>query len=213
MNKIQNSKFVIHNYSGFTLAELLVVVSIISILSLIGIANYRDAIARSEQSECVENLHVLGTALSAYATDYNAYPYADDSGNQNRVTVFGQGSAGNGYWDSVPMSLYYLGYVTDPKVFWCPTLYKHYPGRRQYLRYAMNGSALDSGGPNITPGQSGNNWLASCLYVNSQWDPENSLPWPHGDNNDKVNVLLATGQVRTLTPPWNSGFDDTGVNQ
>jgi len=198
---------------GFTLIELLIVIAIISILALIGVVNYRQAIARAELAECMENLHVLGTALNAYAIDYNAYPYADDTGEQNLVSVFGKGSAGNGYWDSVPMILYDLKYVTDKNVFWCPTLYKRYLGRRQYLRYAMNGSARDTGGPRIAPGVSGNYWLASCLYVNSQWDPANRIPWPHGYDNDKENVLLHTSHVVTLPPPWNSGFDDPTVHE
>jgi prepilin-type N-terminal cleavage/methylation domain-containing protein len=198
---------------GFTLVELLIVIAIISILAVISVVNYRQAISRAELSGCMENLHVLGTGLNAYAVDYGVYPYADDSGEQNLVSEFGQGSAGNGYWDSVPMILYDLKYVTSKKTFYCPTLYKRYPGRRQYMRYAMNGSAFDTGGPRIKPGVSGHYWLAACLYVNSQWDTTHSIPWPHGEDNDKENVLLHTGQISTLKSPWNNGFDDPTVKE
>lgn len=198
---------------GFTLIELLIVVSIIAILAAISLVNYREAVQRAETTECLENMRVLGIALNAYAVDYNAYPNADGSGEQNLTTEFSKGPAGNGYWSAVPMCLYDLGYVTNKKTFWCPTLYKRYPDRRQYLRYAMNAAALDKGGPFFKPGTSGNYWLASCLYVNSQWEPEKAIPWPHGSDNDKENVLIHTGHVVTLSPPWNQDYDDPNVNE
>ena len=198
---------------GFTLIELLIVVSIIAILAAIAIFNYHEAMDRAEKVECMANLKALGHALSAYAVDYNSYPAADGFGEQNKTTNYGQGPSGNGYWSAVPMILLDLGYITDKKIFWCPTLYKRYPGRRQYLRYAMNSAAWDMGGPFMKPGSSGNYWLASCIYANSQWAPQNSLPWPHGSNADSENVLTHTGRVDTYKVPWSNGFDDPTVKE
>jgi len=198
---------------GFTLIELLIVVAIIGILAAISLVNYREAMQRAETTECMGNLRTLGMALSAYAVDYNAYPNADGYGEQNLTTEYGKGPAGNGYWSAVPMCLYDLGYVTNKKVFWCPTLYKRYPGRRQYLRYAMNGTALDKGGPFFKPGTNGNYWLAACMYVNSQWDTDNALPYPHGSDQDSENVLIHTGKVVTQKTPWYKSYDDPNVNE
>jgi prepilin-type N-terminal cleavage/methylation domain-containing protein len=198
---------------GFTLIELLIVVAIIGILAAISLVNYREAVQRAETTECMGNLRTLGMALSAYAVDYNAYPNADGYGEQNLTTEYGKGPAGNGYWSAVPMCLYDLGYVTNKKVFWCPTLYKRYPGRRQYLRYAMNGAALDKGGPFFKPGTNGNYWLAACMYVNSQWDTDNALPYPHGSDQDSENVLIHTGKVVTQKTPWYKSYDDPNVNE
>ena len=202
-----------HHRSGFTLIELLIVIAIISILATIALVNYRQAMDRAETVECMSNLRTLGVALNAYAVDYGAYPYADGQGEQNIKTVYQEGPSGDGYWSAVPMVLYTEGYVTNKKVFWCPTLYKRYPGRRQYLRYAMNATALDYGGPAFKPGTSGNYWLASCIYVNYQWDTTKSLPWPHGMDGNKENVLIHTGKVATMTVPWSKAFDDPTVKE
>ncbi len=198
---------------GFTLIELLVVVAIIGILSAIALVNFQLATQRAESVECLSNLRTLGIALNSYAIDFNSYPAADGYGEQNMETQFGEGPAGNGYWSAVPMILYNLGYVTNKKVFWCPTLYKRYPGRRQYLRYAMNGASWNNGGPFVKPGMSGNYWMASCIYINSQWSSNNSLPWPHGHDHDSENVLIHTGKPVTLKTPWVSSFDDPKVQE
>lgn len=60
---------------GFSLTELMIVVSIISILALIGIVNYSRARARTNYSACVANLRTLGTAAEMYAQE-NGHHYA-----------------------------------------------------------------------------------------------------------------------------------------
>lgn len=60
---------------GFTLIELLIVVAIITILALIAVPNFLEAQTRSKASRVKAEFRTLATALEAYFTDNNAYPY------------------------------------------------------------------------------------------------------------------------------------------
>jgi prepilin-type N-terminal cleavage/methylation domain-containing protein len=63
---------------GFTLIELLVVILIIGILLALIIPNFVLFQERARRSSVKNNMHVVQTALEAYATDhYGVYPSAD----------------------------------------------------------------------------------------------------------------------------------------
>ncbi len=60
---------------GFTLVELLVVISIIMILMSMLMPSLARAKAKAQQIKCVSNMRQLGMAASMYAADYNGeYP-------------------------------------------------------------------------------------------------------------------------------------------
>jgi type II secretion system protein G len=60
---------------GFTLIEMLVVITIIGILASIAVPNYMKAKNKAKEAECKSNLHVIQTALERYATDHDGnYP-------------------------------------------------------------------------------------------------------------------------------------------
>jgi len=59
---------------GFTLLELLAVISILMILSILGVVAYKPLIARAENAKCLSNMRSLHTALSAYVQDKGQWP-------------------------------------------------------------------------------------------------------------------------------------------
>lgn len=61
---------------GFTFIEMLVVVTLIGILSLIGVANFRVANQKSRDGRRQGDLQQIRAALELYRTDQNAYPAA-----------------------------------------------------------------------------------------------------------------------------------------
>lgn len=64
-------------YTGFTLVELLIVVSIISLLSSMILFSVNTANARSREAVRHSDLKQIRNALEAYYVDYDAYPSTD----------------------------------------------------------------------------------------------------------------------------------------
>ncbi len=59
---------------GFTLVELLVVVSILSILTLIAMPNMTLALTRAKVARAQNDMRVVSQVLEIYAIDHNQYP-------------------------------------------------------------------------------------------------------------------------------------------
>ncbi|MEN6627857.1 MAG: type II secretion system protein [Candidatus Sumerlaeia bacterium] len=60
---------------AFTLIEVLFIVAIIGILSAIAIYNFREAHQRAKVARAKSDLATITTALEAYSTDHQSYPY------------------------------------------------------------------------------------------------------------------------------------------
>lgn len=91
---------------GFTLVELLVVISIIGILATLAIPAASRWVEASKSSKCISNLRQCGVAMRAYAAD-----------NNGDVVLVQNGSA-RYTWASV---LTNSGHLNDPRIAYCPS--------------------------------------------------------------------------------------------
>jgi prepilin-type N-terminal cleavage/methylation domain-containing protein len=81
---------------GFTLIELMIVVSIIAILAGILIPNFVNARAHAMTAACESNLRSIATAAELYYADQQIYP---NSGNVSAALFTANGTA---YLNNVP---------------------------------------------------------------------------------------------------------------
>ena len=61
---------------GFTLMEMMIVLTIISILATIAVPMYRSVILRSREAVLKENLHTLRSVIDQYTADKKTAPQA-----------------------------------------------------------------------------------------------------------------------------------------
>src|SRR3989344_5786392 len=78
---------------GFTLVELLVVVSIITILGSIGYASFRNAADKGRDAHRKADLSAISGALISYYSDHDAYPQDPTINSENVFT-----SSDSNFW-------------------------------------------------------------------------------------------------------------------
>ncbi len=71
---VNNKKNLPAGRQGFTLIELMIVVSIIAVLSVVGILAYTSALKNSRDAKRQADLKFIQSALEAYNADQLAYP-------------------------------------------------------------------------------------------------------------------------------------------
>jgi general secretion pathway protein G len=69
---------VLHPGRGFTIIELLVVMSLIAILSTIAMTQYRQSVVYTKESVLKDDLFKMRDAIDQYYADKNTYPPALD---------------------------------------------------------------------------------------------------------------------------------------
>ncbi|MDD2706953.1 MAG: prepilin-type N-terminal cleavage/methylation domain-containing protein [Verrucomicrobiae bacterium] len=75
-------KFRHPKHSAFTLTELLVVITILSIMSALLMPALSQAREKARQITCMNNLRQLGASIAAYATEYDDWlPLVDNGGS------------------------------------------------------------------------------------------------------------------------------------
>ncbi|MGE3164149.1 MAG: DUF1559 domain-containing protein [Planctomycetota bacterium] len=62
---------------GFTLTELLVVITILAVLGAMAVPALRGALERADRTVCLSNLRQIGQAVTEYVADHGHYPAAE----------------------------------------------------------------------------------------------------------------------------------------
>ncbi len=116
--KLKNSYL---NKRGFTLVELLVVISIIGVLSSTVFASLSSTRAKARDARRMSDIKNIQTALELYKDTFNEYPRAVPSGNYVNSDKFARSiqSGGNGTsnyaWYNVKQNLSpYISLPSDP---------------------------------------------------------------------------------------------------
>jgi general secretion pathway protein G len=65
--------------AGFTLVELLIVISLISILAGVGIVQYKNSVLHTQESVLAEDLFRMRDAIDQYYADKGKYPSSLDA--------------------------------------------------------------------------------------------------------------------------------------
>lgn len=104
--KLSNKyKFLISNFqffkkSGFSLVELLVVISIIGVLSAVLMANFMGARERARDAQRIQDLYAVKNALRMYYNDKQSYPAGTNCGSCLNTAIgssYMTGISGVGY--------------------------------------------------------------------------------------------------------------------
>ena len=112
---------------GFTLIELLVTVSIIAILSAVGLANYSSFTKKARDSRRKADLEAIRGALELYRADRGRYPdnNALQSCGDSSSLTYTTGGVTNTYMQKIPC---------DPET---NTRYIYTVGSSPYLTYTL----------------------------------------------------------------------------
>jgi prepilin-type N-terminal cleavage/methylation domain-containing protein/prepilin-type processing-associated H-X9-DG protein len=209
---------------GFTLVELLVVLSIIFLLASLLFPVITRAREQARQAACVTNLRQLGMALQMYIRDYDER-LPTYFINSSQPPPNGRAPSGHWYWNEI-----LFAYHRSQQVFFCPSgvrnnnpLGGHYGANTEVLRGipvlistvaspASTFAFMDAGSFAMAPtyytipGQ-----LVSLRYVTGMGDatgpPAASVPWlprlywndyQDGRHFGRVNICYVDGHVKSL---------------
>lgn len=124
---------------AFTLLELLVVLSILSMLAALLFPAFVSVRGQARQTSCLSNLRQIGQAISMYSQDYEGfYPYAVDPvdrANPAAWSTFPEFQAN--IWDIPLIQDVSQSYVKSKHIFQCPT-------DSGFIRNDFNGVVLNA---------------------------------------------------------------------
>jgi prepilin-type N-terminal cleavage/methylation domain-containing protein len=157
-----------HGSQGFTLVELLVVVSIMAMLIALLLPSLKRARGQAKQVVCAANLKQIKAGLWNYWTEHNGrVPYihspltngvttngfGDPDVADEDVNPFNRDASSNGWPLSLPNVLMPTYVGTDEKIFVCPEAQVGWPRYQPPFRMTYRPAAANQ--PNGEPGESG----------------------------------------------------------
>lgn len=182
------------NVKGFTLIELLIVVAIIAILAAIAVPNFLEAQVRSKVSRAKSDLRSLGTAVEAYAVDWNKPPHATEETAGN-PWYDPSGSGLYGKWITTPIAYITNNRLQDPFV---PNLTTATPRDEHYYTYnnlQWPGEEWSSTFINFygayrscSIGPDKNYWNVNTPYAYGTIPPGNNAQRPYDPTNGTVSI-------------------------
>jgi prepilin-type processing-associated H-X9-DG protein/prepilin-type N-terminal cleavage/methylation domain-containing protein len=211
---------------GFTLVELLVVITVIALLAGLLFPALKSARSKGTLTKCANNLRQISLALEMYANTYDdEYPMA----------------VGAVHWDDedpdshvAPWSQRLLPYSKDVRLYECPgqpvymkNNFSYFLGTRAALvatggRASVSRKAIQLPAQYIMAGDSTffewdladadkDNYSQDCLFTSAQ-DRQNIVRYHSG----RVNVLFADGHVKSFNEftdgEMTYAYDRPGVN-
>ncbi len=127
------------NTNGFTLVELIIVVSIISVLALIALTYFRGQIFKGNDAKRKSDINRIKVAVEEYEKDHNCYPPPQD------VVCTNGGTGLKPYLDVIPCDpTTKASYLYDYQNSVCPSWYRIYTN----LENKNDPSATPGIGPN-----------------------------------------------------------------
>jgi prepilin-type N-terminal cleavage/methylation domain-containing protein/prepilin-type processing-associated H-X9-DG protein len=188
---------------GFTLVELLVVISIIAILASLLVSGLAAAKTKAQSARCKSNLRQIAIAQSIYVVDFGAYPFTEWDAWYNLLRPYGlklnySPSGEDGFWrDSTLLN-------------WCPTASYGGLENRNHLDYGFNYSGFEELsmmglGDNYSP-EVGNKAVTEADVLN----PANMIAFSDSvakfSGEKRLTLgLLWIGTAYTITPGTSNG--------
>ncbi len=211
--------------AGFTLIELLVVIAIIAILAAILFPVFVTARNKAKESQCINNLKQIGTAMALYTDDYKG-KYPDAPGCQPFVGTPPLGTQQETYSTYASGNVTVAGlivllnpYTKNDRIFTCPL------GAKRTLNQAKcsfpgNGNPGIVGWVKNTSGQwVSSNYVSYPLQMGKNADGSPGLEYVRGWTQEQAidawgNVFSPPDGAMWLKgyhqPEWNNRFIQDG---
>lgn len=201
---------------GFTLVELLVVISIIGILAGLLVPAISDAMSSARGAQCMNRLRQHGQFLKQFSTEFGFYPNIDGSNSNSGVNEnWGRALQTYSVGGSTSGSRWKKGGEYPSELFFCPAVGSYNPNADNSKggNYAWPGSSNCSKYPgNVSSSDPFNDTFPADAPIASDIIPSmGDNAGNHGDGANPHNVLQWDGSVQQFTANDSSLWGNSGL--
>lgn len=191
---------------GFTLIEMIFVVSIVSLLAAIAVPAFFTVQGQARQISCGSNLRQIGMALLIYSQDHEGYyPYAVDPGDKFTPQIWSEYPEFQSQIPDIGLIQDVLSpYMNSPQLFHCPAdvgfdvndfTYESMPARpTSFERYRTSYYYRTE----LTVRRANDSSLKQSAQVNVLFDGAGLSHGTLMPLMQRYNVLFADGHVKNL---------------